>query len=69
LIFLSSSSLNHKIKKDDDFGISANLTKFNTHINASMTMSNNELNNICPHAKGSTKSKFIFIQHLINTNE
>lgn len=42
----------------DDYPSATNLTKFNTHMNAaSMTLSNSELNNVCPHAKGSTKSE------------
>ncbi|CAH1727931.1 unnamed protein product [Chironomus riparius] len=32
-----------------------NLTKYNTQMNT-MTLSNSELNNICPHGKGSTKN-------------
>lgn len=46
-------------KDQDNYQSAANLTKFNTHINStSMTLSNSELNNICPHGKGSTKSEY-----------
>lgn len=58
LIEKQSSTYLQPSQDRDDYQAAANLTKFNTHINsASMTLSNSELNNICPHGKGSTKSE------------
>lgn len=55
------------LKDHDDYQTAANLTKFNTHINStSMTLSNSELNNICPHGKGSTKSEYKAIGLTLN---
>lgn len=52
-------TFNVLLKDQDSYQSAANLTKFNTHINStSMTLSNSELNNICPHGKGSTKSEY-----------
>ncbi|KAG5671522.1 hypothetical protein PVAND_001716 [Polypedilum vanderplanki] len=53
-----SPSHNGHYMDQHEYQTAANLTKFNTHMNmnTSMTLSNTELNNICPHGKGSTKN-------------
>jgi hypothetical protein len=47
-------------QEQHEYQTAVNLTKFNTHMNTntSMTLSNTELNNICPHGKGSSKSGY-----------